>query len=194
MPGEEAPVLRSHQHPRDLAPTHLQHRACGTQKGTIMVNDTVKYAGLHMTEETFKVSDKPILLTSLLFDRSSSEDQPVAGPGSPLRIDLLNQFIKLFVETLAKDDDVNERVLIDMIAFNHEVEIVGGSDFAHPRDIAIPVLTAAGGTDYDLALNTAIDRSRARARCDALRGRVGRTSPELGASGRFRYGRGARVR
>ncbi len=127
-----------------------------------MVNDTVKYAGLHMTEETFKVSDKPILLTSLLFDRSSSEDQPVAGPGSPLRIDLLNQFIKLFVETLAKDDDVNERVLIDMIAFNHEVEIVGGSDFAHPRDIAIPVLTAAGGTDYDLALNTAIDRSRAR--------------------------------
>lgn len=83
LPGEEAPVLRSHQHPRDLAPTHLQHRACGTQKGTIMVNDTVKYAGLHMTEETFKVSDKPILLTSLLFDRSSSEDQPVAGPGAP---------------------------------------------------------------------------------------------------------------
>ena len=127
-----------------------------------MVNDSVKNAGLHMPAEMFQPIDKPILLASLLLDRSSSEDQPVAGPGSPLRIDLLNQFTKLFVETLAKDDDVNEQVLLNIIAFNHDVEIVGGAEFAHPRDIAVPVLTASGGTDYDLALNTAIDLSRKR--------------------------------
>lgn len=127
-----------------------------------MVNDSVKNAGLHMPAEMFQPIDKPILLASLLLDRSGSEDQPVAGPGSPLRIDLLNQFTKLFVETLAKDDDVNEQVLLNIIAFNHDVEIVGGAEFAHPRDIAVPVLTASGGTDYDLALNTAIDLSRKR--------------------------------
>lgn len=126
-----------------------------------MVNDSVNNTSLDMPAETFQPIDKPILLVTLLLDRSGSEDQPVAGPGSPLRIDLLNQFTKLFVETLAKDDDVNEQVLLDIIAFNHDVEIVGGAEFAHPRDISVPVLTASGGTNQDLALNTGIDRSRA---------------------------------
>lgn len=127
-----------------------------------MVNDSVNNTDLDMSAEMFQPIDKPILLVSLLLDRSGSEDQPVAGPGSPLRIDLLNRFTKLFVDTLAKDDDVNEQVLINIIAFNHDVEIVGGAEFAHPRDIAAPMLTASGGTDYDLALNTAIDLSRKR--------------------------------
>lgn len=39
-----------------------------------MVNDSVKYAGLDMPAEMFQPIDKPILLASLLLDRSSSED------------------------------------------------------------------------------------------------------------------------
>ena len=48
-----------------------------------MVNDNIKNAGLHMPAEMFQPIDKPILLASLLLDRSGSEDQPVAAREAP---------------------------------------------------------------------------------------------------------------
>lgn len=116
-----------------------------------MVNDMVKNAGLNMPGYMYDKQEKPVLLITLLADISDSQNQPVAGPGSPLRIDLLNEFLQRFITTLAKDDEVNEQVRINIMAFNLKVESVCEMAFMRPRDIAIPVLTATGGTDMSLA-------------------------------------------
>ena len=116
-----------------------------------MVNDNVQNAGLNMPEYMYQKQEKPIQLITLLADGSSSQNQPVAGPGSPMRIDLLNEFFQRFITTLAKDDDVNEQVRINIMVFNHEVESVLEMAFMRPRDITIPVIAAKGGTDMSLA-------------------------------------------
>ena len=62
-----------------------------------MVNDNVQNTGLNMPEYMYQKQEKPIQLITLLADGSSSQNQPVAGPGSPMRIDLLNDFFQRFI-------------------------------------------------------------------------------------------------
>lgn len=91
-----------------------------------MFNNTVRDAGLARANGTTVLdtsTSRNVLDVILLFDVSVSEDERAAGPDSPRRIDLLSDAARTIVETIAKDDDVNEQVRICLMTFSETIKV-----------------------------------------------------------------------
>ena len=89
-----------------------------------------------------------------LLDHSSSQASRVGGPDSPRRIDLMNDAVFKSIDVLGKDDEVNNQILVLILAFNHEVEAVDGCIWRHPRDLEYTPLEPSGFTRVENALIT----------------------------------------
>ncbi len=100
----------------------------------------------------FAENPEPRCPCVLLLDTSGSMQ------GEPIRA--LNEGLKTFRETLAKDPLASRRVEVAVISFNNEVRVV--QDFVTVDQFEPPTLTAMGLTHMGSAVHKALDLLNAR--------------------------------
>lgn len=94
-------------------------------------------------------------LVTIVIDRSGSEDEEDSGIR---RIDSINEAVPALVDGMSADDTINGNTRLSIIQFNHTVDIIQNWD--KPSNAEVPSFTAAGGTDLESALSTAVELGR----------------------------------